>query len=60
MLGPADLAAWTEDHSREIDPPRSPAEESARTHRLLLARLACGRVLTPSEWRELRKGFYGR
>lgn len=60
MLGPADLDAWTEDHPHDIDPQRSPAEESVRARRLLLARLACGRVLTPSEWRALREGFYGR
>ena len=60
MIGPADLEAWSEDADASCEPIRTPAEERLRRHRLLLARAACGRPLSPSEWRELKAGVFGR
>lgn len=66
MIGPADLEAWNEDAPEAA---ASPSDASAaapsvldrwRRRGELMSRLAAGRVLTTTEWRELRGNIMGR
>lgn len=68
MIGPADLEAWNED-APEATAATSPTGASAaapsvldhwRRRGELMSRLAAGRVLTTTEWRELRGPMMGR
>lgn len=68
MIGPADLEAWNED-APEAAAATSARDASAagpsvldhwRRRGELMSRLAAGRVLTTTEWRELRGPMMGR
>ena len=68
MIGPADLEAWNEDApeaataTSRIDSNDAGGSLVDRWRRRgeLMSRLAAGRVLTTTEWRELRGNMMGR